>query len=162
MHLVHALKQRPSIMIPPRILQTPHVPLRLPSQRQERLDLRSNQQPPPTLPTSIVPNRPEQRLDPIPISRRNKDLALLIPEYDCEFAAQVLGEVQPVVEVQRDDNLGIRPRGELVVGGLLELGADAVVVVELAVDNCVDAVGWGVEGLGGGWREIVNREADVA
>lgn len=68
------------------------------------------------------------------------------------------------MQVQCDDNLRVTARGEAVTGGGLEVRADAVVVVELAVDDGVDAVGGGVgvEGLGAFGGEVVDGEADVA
>ena len=47
-------------------------------------------------------------------------------------------------------------RSEGVLEVLFEVGADAIVVVELSVDDRVDAVSWGVKRLRAFWGEIVN------
>lgn len=44
------------------------------------------------------------------------------------------------MQVQGDDDLGVAAAGEGVGGDGFEVGADGVVVVELAVDDGVDAV----------------------
>lgn len=120
-------------MIPPGIPQSPNIPLRLPSQRQESLLLRRNQQPP-------ILHRPEQRFNPITIPYSDKELLLLVPEHAGELAAEPVREVEPVVQVQGDDDLGVAAAGEGVGGDGLEVCADGVVVVEFAVDDGVDAV----------------------
>lgn len=58
--------------------------------------------------------------------------------------------------VQRDDNLAVTPALEFVarLGG--EVGAYGFVVVELAVDDCVDGVFVVVEGLGAVGGEVVD------
>lgn len=67
-------------MIPARIPQSPNIPLRLPTQRQERLLLSRNQQP-------AILDGPEQRLNPIPIPYSHKELLLLVPQHAGELAA---------------------------------------------------------------------------
>ena len=66
------------------------------------------------------------------------------------------------MQIQRNNNLRIRPRSKLILRLSLQPSPDSVVVVELAVDYRVDAVGGGVEGLGGGGGEVVYGETDVA
>lgn len=67
-----------------------------------------------------------------------------------------------MVQVQCDDDLGIGAGGEVVFCFLLEPSSDATVVVELAVDDGVDAVGRGVEGLGGRGGEVIDTQSYVA
>lgn len=66
-----------------------------------------------------------------------------------------------MVLVKRNNNLGIRSRGELVVGGLFELLADAVVVIELAIDDCMDLAVRRVEWLSTVRRKVVDGESYV-
>lgn len=67
-----------------------------------------------------------------------------------------------MVEVERDDDLGVAVADERVPGLVFQLFADAVVVVELAIDDGVDFAAGGVEGLGAFGGEVVDGEADVA
>jgi len=66
------------------------------------------------------------------------------------------------MQVQRNDNLRVRPRSEQILRLSLQPRPDRIVVVELAVDHRVDAMSGRVEGLGGGGGEVVYGEADVA
>lgn len=61
------------------------------------------------------------------------------------------------MEIQSDDDLRVAARGKLVrwQNGF-EVAADVVVVVEFAVDDCVEAVGRRIEGLGGGRGQVID------
>lgn len=65
------------------------------------------------------------------------------------------------MEVEGDNELGVGRGGERVVCLGFEIFAEDVVVVEFAIDNRVDAVGRGMEGLRACGGEVVDRQADV-
>ena len=67
-----------------------------------------------------------------------------------------------VVLVQRDDNLAVARRFEVEIGSFGQFGADAFVVVELAVDDSVDCLVGIVKRLFSGRREIVDSESNMA
>jgi hypothetical protein len=69
-------------------------------------------------------------------------LLILVKEHDRELSAQVLDKVEAVLHVQRDDDLAIALAAEDVSCGVFDFLADAIIVIELAVDDNVDlAVG---------------------
>ena len=98
----------------------------------------------------------------LPIPHRNKHLPPLIPQHTRELPTQVLREIEAVMQIQRNNNLRIRPGSKRILRLSLQPSPDSIVVVELAVDHRVDAVGGGVDGLGGGGGEVVYGETDVA
>lgn len=111
----------------------------------------------------VVLDPPEQRLDAVPVPRRDEQARARIVQTQRELAAQPGEKGQSVAPVQGDDDLAVAaaPEG---VGGvvLLDFGAEEVVVVELAVDDGVDGGGGVVEGLDAGGVQVVDCEADVA
>jgi len=153
-YLLHALEQCPRVVIPACILQTAYIPLRLPPKRQESLRFGGQKQP--LAPMPIRLHSPKQWLDPVAISHRNEQLSPLIVYYTRKLSSQVIREIEPMVQVQCDDDLGVAVTDELVVCLLLEPCTDGLVVIELAVDYCVDAVGGAVEGLSALGAKIVD------
>jgi len=150
-----ALEHGPLITSPPGVHEAPDIPLRLPAQRQKRLGLGGDQQPP-------VHDGPEQRLHPVAVPRGDKQLAPLIVQHEGELAAQVTEEGQAVVLVERDDDLTVAAALERVRRLLEQVGADAVIVVQFAIDHGVHRTGRVVEGLGAVGAQVVDRQADVA
>lgn len=125
----------------------------MPPQRQKRLHLRRNQQP-------AIHERIVERLDAIPVASSEEDLAFGVPQHEGEFPAEVRHERQAVVAVQREDDLAVAAALEVVFR--VQVGAVALVVVQLAVDDGVDVVLPVVEGLVAVRAEVDDREADVA
>ena len=80
----------------------------------------------------------EEGLQPEPVARREEDTALFIPNNHCKLAAQLRQTrgAQVLVQVERD--LAVRAGAEA-VALRLERRPDAFVVVELAVDDDVEA-----------------------
>ena len=69
-------------------------------------------------------------------------LLVLIEEHDRELTTQVLHKVEAVMHVKRNDDLAVALAAEDVIRGVFDLLANAVVVVELAIDDSVNrAVG---------------------
>jgi hypothetical protein len=77
-------------VVPASIEQTLDVPLWLPAQRQESLDLGGNQE-------SSILDSPEQWLDAISVSGGNQELLRLIKENTSKLASQMMEEVETVV-----------------------------------------------------------------
>ena len=150
-------------MVPPRVHQCPDVPLWLPTQRQERFDFRCDEQPPSTGHMRIRLHRPEKRLDSVPITDRDEELALLVIYYTGELAAKVISKVEAVVGVQGNNELGVGARSERVgwVDGF-QVSPETIIVVEFAIHDGMYAMGTRVEGLDSGGRQVVDREANMA
>lgn len=106
--------------------------------------------------------RPEERLDAISISNCDKKLCLFVVEDARKLASKVVDEVEAMVFVQGDDDLRVGSRGELVVGGVFDLLANVVVVVELAVDDGVDLAVRRVKRLSSIGGEVVDCQPHMA
>lgn len=66
------------------------------------------------------------------------------------------------MHVQSNDNLAVTSTPEDIAGGIFNLLAYAVIVVELSVDRGVDLAIRGVKWLGPVGREVIDREPYVA
>lgn len=49
-------------------------------------------------------------------------------------------KAEPVIAVQGDDEFTVTAGAELIIGLCEKVGTDLIVVVELAIDDCVDRV----------------------
>jgi hypothetical protein len=81
-YLGNAFEEGSLVVVPASVEQTLDIPLRLPTQRQEGLDLGSDQQ-------SFVLNSPEQWLDTIPVSGCDQELLRFVEEDTGKFSSQV-------------------------------------------------------------------------
>src|SRR5205085_4163866 len=114
-----------------RVVERLVIPARRNSGRKKRLDLRRDVQ-------LARVQRIEQRLDAEAVARGEKRLCPFVPQYEREFAAHLFetGRSVVLVEVERDLAVTLRAKP---VAATLELALDAFVVVELAVDDGVNA-----------------------
>ena len=85
LYFFDAFEDGASVVIPPCLFQARDVPLRLPTQGQEGFGLGSDQQ-------LVVNEGIEQRLDPIAISCRYKELRACIIDAQGELSAQFAEE----------------------------------------------------------------------
>ena len=93
--------------------------------REERLDLRGEEQPPVAL-------RIMEGLDAHPVARQDEAAPLLVPEGDGEHAVQAVNEALGLFLVEVDDDLGVGAGRELVAAGL-EVPAELGEIEDLAV-----------------------------
>lgn len=88
---VHVLEDCPLVVIPAGVHQTPDIPLSLvPAQRQKGLDFGCDEQ-------STLLHSPKEWLDSIAIPHSNEKLPLLIKEYACKLAPQMMNKVESVI-----------------------------------------------------------------
>jgi len=99
-NLVDALEHRPRILPPPTISDTPDIPLGLPSQTEEPLDLRTDLHRPCRPP-------PEEGFNPIPIPRGDEDAFLRVVEGKSELSPKLGEKRGPMLEVEGDDQFGV-------------------------------------------------------
>jgi len=106
---------------------------------------------------------PEERLDAEPVPGGDDGAGALVVQDQGELAAEVVEELgRAVVRVERDGELRVGVADEAVAVDADEVVAEAVVVVDLAVDDGVDEVVGAVDGLVGLGGEVVDGEAVVA
>ena len=130
-HLSNPAKQRPPLIRTRKqpLVHPALVPRARHPRREKRLRLRREVE-------RAVVLRVEERLEAEAVARREQRTGLLVPDHEGELAAQVLQAARAVVlvEVERDLAVGA---GAEAVSLRFELGADALEVVELAVDDDV-------------------------
>lgn len=102
----------------------------------------------------------EERLDTESIARCEESAIALVPENERELTSQVMQTLAAEILVKVKGDFAIGPRAETVTAGL-EIALDALVVVELAVDDDVGAVVLRGDGLVAG-HEIYDAEPSVA
>lgn len=94
-------------------------------------------------------HRPEHRFDAIAIPCSDELPLRLVVNTQRKLATQVLHKPRHTIAlVDGDDEFRVGCRAEVVVRG--ELIAEAVEVVDLAIDDDVDVVVWRVQGLRSG------------
>lgn len=71
-------------------------------------------------------------------------------------------EREPVVLVESDDDFGVAVPLELVASGLDKLLPNALVIVQLAIDNSMDGIFKVVEGLGTVRAQVIDGKTDMA
>ena len=106
---------------------------------------------------SILERRVVERFDPQSIPRQNESAPTRIPESDRKHAVEVADEVEPVIFVQVDEDLGIGACVK-VVAACFQLAPEFGDVIDLAVVNRPHGPIFVVDGLLAG-VEIDNREA---
>ncbi len=93
--------------------------------REKRLEFRGERDP-------LRRPRPDEGLDPQPVTREHQTPARLVPEREREHPAQALHAIDAQVLVQVDDRLDVRPGAEAVPRAS-QLVAQLDVVVDLAI-----------------------------
>ena len=131
-HLPNAVEERPPLVRTRNqpVIHAARVPLPGHARREERLRLGREVQ-------RAGVFHVEERLEAEAVARREERAGLLVPDHEGELAAQVFQAAGAVflVEVERDLTVGA---GAEAVPLRLELGSDALEVVELAVDDDVE------------------------
>ncbi len=120
---------------------------------EERFDFRGEVE-------GVVVPGVKERLDAEAVARGEEAAAVFVPEDEGELAAQMLKAVDAefLIEVKGDFAVGF---GGEAVAALLQLLADGLVAVELAVDDDVGAAVFAGHGLVAG-GEVDDAEAGVA
>ena len=103
------------------------VEVRLDARQERKEDLRLGR-----AVENVVDERRVERLDAEPVPGDDEALGTLVPERECEHAAESGKRVQPPPPVGTQDDLRIRVRPE---GPLAELAAELLVVEDLAVEG---------------------------
>lgn len=155
--LADALEQRSGIQLPPGRGNGLDIPLWLPSQGQEGLCFRRQEDP-------AAYTGPHHGLDAvaIPADDDPSPALPLVADDERKLAPQVLKEPRRSVDlVQGEDQLAVALAGEAVAVLLGTDGPQAVVVVDFAVDNGVDLAVVAGEGLAAAGSEVVDGKAAV-
>jgi hypothetical protein len=103
------------------------IPLRLPTQRNERLNFTGTHKG--TIDNSVI-----KRLNTITISGSNEALLVGVPNTDGKFTTKMLKERETVIFVKMEGDFTITLGLKLVTGSL-QFGSDTLKVIELTVDN---------------------------
>src|SRR5439155_18096839 len=98
--------------------------------REDRLDLRGEHNP---VRVTLI----NQRLLPCPVAGQYEPARAIVPEADGEHAVEPFDEFGAVILVQVDDRFGVAV-GTGPVAARLEVGAEGLEVVDLAVENGPD------------------------
>jgi hypothetical protein len=104
-----------------------NIPLRFPSQRNERLYFTSTHKG--TIDDSVI-----KRLNTITVSGSNEALLVGVPNADGKFTTKVLKERETVIFVKMEGNFTITLGLKLVTGSF-QFGSDTLKIVKLTVDN---------------------------
>src|SRR5262249_49768192 len=103
------------------------IPARRHPQREERLGFRGDRQPKPGLVEA-------KRLDAEAVPRRQQAATMAVPEDERELATEMIEKGDPVLLIEVNGDLAVAARAKA-MAELAQLCAQAVVVVELAVDR---------------------------